>query len=625
MLRPGLRADALVFALTLLGVGYFHQGGGWNQNARFALVRSIVEEGSFFIDDFLVYTRPKGTSASDPLVRLPVRCGNFDRDGTAYAMAWDAHTHELLPVDPATAGTRRLAAVEFFGATGDVSYFGGHFHPNKAPGTSWLAVPGYALVRGAEKMLGISPDGWAALTVGAWLTSLLSVGLATALAAVLVLRLARRFGSEAGARFAAVSFAFATMAWPYGTFLFEHNIIAACLVGAFYLLETAVDEATGKRPAARLHAAGLVAGYAAITNYTMAVLVAAFAFYLLARSRSARALACYGAGVLWPLAAILAYNQVCFGTPFTTNYAFESPLFRSGHHVLGVFALPSADVAGALLFSPYRGLFYTSPLLMAAVVAAGALLREGRRRAEIALVFVVFAFLLFVNASFNGWDGGWTAVPRYLGPAMALLAIPLAFAFDRWRSITIGLAAVSFVIQFLLTAVDPQVPIGDAGAAGSSVASVFRIDPMTRYVVPIFVEGRPWPMLEESIEESVQRASRVAESRGAAEADVRLKGDALRSDLYARLARGEPTPLLFGDVLGPVSANPIGLCEGFYGQVFPALGLETRGNSFNAGEWIFPEARMSLAPLLALGTLLLLALFRDRDDEDAEARPELPR
>src|SRR5712671_2263245 len=54
------RAEWLLFFACFFAFAYFNQGGGWNQNARFAEVRAIVEEGRFAIDDYLVYRRVPG-------------------------------------------------------------------------------------------------------------------------------------------------------------------------------------------------------------------------------------------------------------------------------------------------------------------------------------------------------------------------------------------------------------------------------------------------------------------------------------------------------------------------------------------------------------------------------------
>jgi hypothetical protein len=57
-LAPG-RAELLVFLATFTSFAYFHPGGGWNQNGRFAQVRALVEEGRFAIDSFLIYGRDR--------------------------------------------------------------------------------------------------------------------------------------------------------------------------------------------------------------------------------------------------------------------------------------------------------------------------------------------------------------------------------------------------------------------------------------------------------------------------------------------------------------------------------------------------------------------------------------
>ncbi len=613
------RAEALTFALVLLGAGYFHQGGGWNQNSRFAMVRSVVEHGTFFIDSHLVYARsadsPAG-SADARLERIPVSSGNFERDGVEYAIGWRGPTGALTPVDPAAAGSRKLVAIDDVAATGDVSYFAGHFHPNKAPGTTLAALPGYALVRFVEYAAGVNADSWAALTWNAWLVSMLSVGVATAIGAVLVLRLARGYGSELSARLAALAFAFATMAWTYGSCLFEHNLIAVALVAAFHFVERA--DAVRKNDATDaerwLHFAGLAAGFAAITNYTMAALVPLFALLWWVRTHDARRVSWYALGVLWPFVAICGYNVICFGTPFTTNYAYQSTMFSAGDRVLGVFAMPRLDVLALLLVSPFRGLFFTSPVLLCSVAALVVLWRRRDARPAAGTIAAVFAFLLLVNSSFNGWDGGWTAVPRYLAPAMGLLAVPLAVAFDRWRAITCGLAAVSLTMQLLLVTVDPQVPIGDVGTAGVSVSRVFAIDPVTRYVLPLFTSGRAWPLLGEQIEDSVARASRLASQRGEPKAEIDRKAAQLRTQLRDKAQRGEGTPLALGGVEGPVSANPIGIYEGYYYRLFPAGSAEARGNSFNLGELVFPQSRLSLLPLVVLAAGLLALLFQNEGD-----------
>ncbi len=62
----------LLFISAFLTYGYFHQGGGWAQNARFAMVRALVEEGHYWIDDYLIYTGARTNEGNTVLSRLPI-------------------------------------------------------------------------------------------------------------------------------------------------------------------------------------------------------------------------------------------------------------------------------------------------------------------------------------------------------------------------------------------------------------------------------------------------------------------------------------------------------------------------------------------------------------------------
>ena len=131
---PRLTRLELVLFLTVLFVfAYFHQGGGWNQNSRFAEVRAMVEEGRFAIDNFLVYQRDPAT---DDLVRLPLDHAEYDFDGQRHALCWVDGAWKFFPISgrPTAEGTVE-EPMHTLCASGDVAYVPhtGHFHPNKPP------------------------------------------------------------------------------------------------------------------------------------------------------------------------------------------------------------------------------------------------------------------------------------------------------------------------------------------------------------------------------------------------------------------------------------------------------------------------------------------------------------
>ncbi len=650
------RIEWLLFATALIAFAYFHQGGGWNANARFAMVRAMVEQRTLAIDSYLIYTPPSDSTRD--LRRIVLRNAEYtdldktnvlvwlNRQGRAFpinqtlegrVVASDpekkavdvqitdkavvsvfltdstriepaSSRSEPLPIGHAVKIRCRLQGNNVFAevvslvdetdlrpvtfvdirtvaASGDVSYYGGHFFPNKAPGTSFAAVPAYWIIYQVERLIDANPDNWWTLTLNAWLTSALSAGLLSAFGVVLFYRLTLNFPRAAGlpSLLATIAFAFGTMFFPYATCMDQHNIIAACLLASFYLLHRVKimeRPASGSgfratRAPYYLFLSGLCAGYAAITNYIVAVVVILLALYLFSSVRQKNGWLWFGLGILGPFLLICAYNVACFDTPFTTNYRHQNPYFRSDSAAfLDVFVMPRWNVLITILFSPFRGLFFSSPVLLMAVVGLVLLFRNRDWRAEAGLATAIAAFFVLFNTSFEAWDGGWAVAPRYLGPAVPFLALGLPVAFGRFCKTTCLLGGLSIIVMLLITAVDPQPPVGVSEATQVQGKPAWRYNPLTEYELPIFFGTKsPSPSSDPG-------------------------------DLPA----------------GPVSVNPGGIYGG--GLLGPD---ELRWNSFNAGEFLFPESRWSLLPLLAVAVALAwLALRHARQIKGRPAGCAIP-
>ena len=62
----------------LLSYAYFYQGGGWNQNSRFALVRAMTERDTLQIDAYREAIARSGTATSTRTRRRARRsCRSF--------------------------------------------------------------------------------------------------------------------------------------------------------------------------------------------------------------------------------------------------------------------------------------------------------------------------------------------------------------------------------------------------------------------------------------------------------------------------------------------------------------------------------------------------------------------
>jgi hypothetical protein len=561
--------EVWIFLAAWVAYAAFHQGGGWHQNARFAGVRAIVEEGRLSIDHHALYLRrPDADSAGALLQRVPVEGAAFEIRGRRFALAW---TGSGAPLDP-DSGDLPLARIDQSLATGDVAYAEGHLLPNKAPAATWIAAPAYAAALAGTRVLDQDPDHWWVLTRNAWITAIGSVGLLSALGVALFFREARRLtaGEASPALLATCVFAFGTPYFPYATMLFDANIAAVALLVAW---------AAGSRPS-RLAwwVCGAATGAAVAATYSAALAVPLLALRTTRRGGLPSAVA-FATGLALPLALSGWHHSASLGTPFATPYQYQDPLFLDAAAWLGVLDAPSLERLAGITISPFRGLFFCSPVLVLGMVGLGRMLRDPEARFDGWILSALIAVFVLFNVCFNGWHGGWSVGPRYLVPVLPLLALPIAIVARRMRRLVLALGLVSIASMTLFTAVDPQPPVGTSPIADRPDRSGLWRSPLTEYILPIFTSGQATPILD-------------AQREGGS-------GEPTRDNPASALSYFE----------GPVSANPIGIYEAWIGRVLPATGDVPRWNAFNVGEFLWPQRRLSLVvPGLAVSALLGLAL-----------------
>jgi hypothetical protein len=603
------RIECYLFSVAFIAFGWFNQGGGWNQNARFAEVRAIVDGGELSIDDYFCYV----LRGSKMLRRYPVVNGDVTIGTKTTRLCWVGDKGDLTPVNGVEIPTPMDGrSIDDMGCSGDVSFALGHLHPNKPPGLSFVAVPAYFVLSHFERMMHRDPDGWWLMNVNAWLTSVFSVGLISAVGVVLAFRLALRLGGGRiwPAFWTAIAFGFGTIYFPFATLLFDHNVTATFLIAGFYCL----FQRSGVRWAA---AAGLVAGMAAITNYVAAVPVGMLGIYLLVtrwRDEGWRAAMRdgigYGLGLLGPLLAICAYNRVCYGSPFALSNAFQNPGFiETGPVFLGMFAVPDPVVALILLVSPFRGVFYEMPVMAMGVYGLWKMRKT--HRAEVWLFTAIALTFYLMNCSFFGWHAGFSCGPRYLIPATAFLSLPCVFGFMAWPRLTGALLAVSVGINFLFAATDAECPAGVGDLAMTRDRDIWWYSPLTEYAAPLFFEGRAWPLLNQLTKEWIGDEEARLVASGTPPEERQKTHAATEAQIHQAILDGKDEPFALGSYTGPVSVNPTGVCEGGYYSLFDPGSPQARWNSFNVGEFWFPASCWSVEPLLAIAALLGLWLARE--------------
>ncbi len=364
----------------------------------------------------------------------------------------------------ALAENHTLAIDEFAAEHGDQAYYNGHYYSDKLLGPSLVAVPVYLAVRPVVSLVAGSPARTRlfALPVVNLITNAIPSAL---LGALLYLFLANLGLTPALRVWLTLAYGLGTLAFPYSTALFGHQLAAVCLAGAFMLLW----QQKGEWRAPRAAAAGALLGLGAICDFPTLFLALFIGLYALwvASGRGSRAPVGAGALVrraapfvlvaLIPVAIQLGANWSSFGSPLSfphLHHAEASFRLRHTHGLLGV-RLPQLFPLYHLTFGSWRGLLYGSPLLLLAL--PGFFLLAKRWRAEAILIAAAWLGVLLMSAGYENWTAGSVYGPRYQIAAIPLLMLAVAAAAAQWPKVLKALTVISVAFMLVVTAHTPLV------------------------------------------------------------------------------------------------------------------------------------------------------------------------
>jgi hypothetical protein len=360
-------------------------------------------------------------------------------------------------------GTFRIdSALQVLGDHEDKAVSGGHFYSNKAPGLAFAATPVYWLLR----LVFPAPQ---KATGGALLffLRLLTVGLTSIVA---VARLLRRLPPRT-APLIAGALAFGTPLLYYARSFLSHAWSAALLFLAWDLLLVAEERTARQRIGPLVFLAGLLSGWALISEYTVLPIAAFFVLRAGARASWGR-LALAAAGAAVPVALLMGYQAACFGSPWTPSYAKEAfpayaelatrPLFGLGW--------PSPRVLFAYLFHPARGILVFSPFFAWAAAGFVKWWRSREDRADFLFAFCATVTFLLLMSGYPNWHGGWALGSRYLVPVFFLLALAAARALESPLSRGLFATAVVFSVgtHCVLALTWPHFPTNIPWPAGTA-------------------------------------------------------------------------------------------------------------------------------------------------------------
>ena len=417
----------LLGVVTFFSFIYFYEGGGWNQNSRFDLLRAIVERHTLQIDAY----------------------------------------HEN---------------------TQDKAHFRGHYYSDKAPGLVFLAVPFALAARPALGMLGVDPESPRGEIALSYVVSAGAVALPTALAGVCLFFLGLRFGGGSGAAFATLVMCLGTPMWAYASLFWAHALVGACLIFAFAAALKVRQSKNARGDFLWGLVVGVAAGWATVTEYPAAPASAILAVWALSQAWSRGTVARWrvvlgvglGAGIC--VIVLLSYLYAAFGTlrPSYSYYDANSFSFMQQQGYLGL-TYPHPDRLLKIMFGCSRGLFFASPVLVAAPVGLWWLWKEKPYRSAAAAAVAIVAYYFLFNASFYWWKAGLSFGPRYAGASIPFLCLGLPAAWGRatlvWRRVLFAAALCSVLVALMVVATTSQLSMQDRC-------------PLVRSVWPAFWSGQ---------------------------------------------------------------------------------------------------------------------------------------
>ena len=252
-------------------------------------------------------------------------------------------------------------------------------------------------------------------------------------------------------------YGFGTIAFSYSTTFYCHQPAAFCSFLSFVLVMH-VRKGTVRKKRLQVLLAGFCAASAVLFEPSALLLLAAVFTYLVCCKESRKYFPLFLLGCVPPGIVQCAYNSICFGHPLASSYSYANDVVM--WKVEGrLFGVPSPLRLLQLLFSPYRGLFVSSPILLMSLIGIVLSLKAKKMACEKSMLCsgAALLFILFI-ASFYAWHGGSAIGPRYLLPVFPFMFFLTVFAFRSYPKTVTVLGVASLLVNLSVTLVGNEIP-----------------------------------------------------------------------------------------------------------------------------------------------------------------------
>jgi len=468
-----IKTEIKIFLTFFLIYSFFASWVGWNENSRFFLIRSIVDEN-------------------------------------------------------------RLDIGSFYNQTTDRSFYNGHYYSDKDPGISFFSIPVYYswkviydifpenfrntyngtnqysttfVSENKTPIFDYTNPGFFTLT-SMILLVIFTSSLFSALTVTLVYKISKYFTKNEKHRLLLVfTFGLGTLALPYGIVFYEQAISTFIIFLTFYLLiKIKQDKITDKKYFAL---AGILVGYM-VTVQIVTIILFIFYFIYVLLSKNKVYILLFVLGALLGILPLVFYNYSIFGTFLeSTRLHLDPSIWPPPRGEFTILRTPNIFVILRSLFDLRRGLFFYYPILIFSFIGLYYLYKKFK--AETILIISIFILFLLLSVRLM-WREGASFGARYFTPTMPFLMIPLLYIFDKFKKNKIlkYLVILSIALSILVNFIGLQ-PLRDEVISenkidimpgyGKRITTTFDIflNPLYDYYLPLFLQNGPRSRIVDSV------------------------------------------------------------------------------------------------------------------------------
>jgi hypothetical protein len=393
--------------------------------------------------------------------------------------------------------------------TSDKAFFEGHYYTVGSIGPSLVALPFYMIFKGiaaippAKDFLEsdqvivhfenrLNPESepirfnFAYENLALTFITFFAVSIPSALLGTILFLFTARFTHKDNCAFIlGLVYGLGTIAFPYSRALFQHQIAAFGAFVGFVLLWRVIYEGASFK---WLWVVGLLFGLTAISEYPVIPFLSLIFLWAVCKRSIRLQLYRVILGALPLFLILMAYDWAAFNTPLPVSYKYHvihKEVHRQG--LMGV-TIPSLETLYGLTVSPFRGLFFISPILILAIPGLYFMWRQKDQGIAVLLTCIIAGFFLY-NASYLFWWGGHAIGPRYLVPMLPFMIIPMSLTFNRWLDRLTGRIIIGLLIIFSLFNVWAQTIAGQYYPPTISDRAILDNNPLIDHSIPLLLAG----------------------------------------------------------------------------------------------------------------------------------------